>query len=314
MDREFSHDMAGGMSLAEGAQLSGRDAAALERARAFEKRARGTVQHLSQGFPWPTILVFLGVLSGLAAMSALVLTGWFSYWAAIPVNAVLLYYIFTPLHEAVHGNIAGRDVRLKWLESIVGHISGFLLLAPYPGFRALHLHHHANTNDPAEDPDYWVKSDTYLGMVLRALVIQPVYILHLWKIARDPGTKRAFFWEMVYVVSYIPIVLAAYRLGFGNTLMLLWILPGYIGVVLCPIMFDWPVHHPHSGRGRYVDTAVLLFPRPLQGLMDVVFAGHSYHLMHHLYPRLPFYRYGAAWYALKDELTEMSPLVRDFSH
>ncbi len=290
-----------------------RDEAFLARARAFEKRARTVVQSLSGSFPWPTLFVFLGVLAGLAASSALAVSGHLSYWVAVPLNAVLLYYIFTPLHEATHGNIAGRDRRFQWLQAVIGQVSGYLLLAPYPGFRVLHLHHHAHTNDPVEDPDYWVKSETWLGNVLRSLVIQPVYIFHLWKIARDPGTMRAFAWEIVCVVSYIPIVVVAYRLGFGNQLMLLWILAGYIGVVLCPVMFDWPVHHPHSGRGRYVDTAVLLFPRPFQGLMDVLFAGHSYHLVHHLYPRLPFYRYGTAWKALKDDLAGFKPLVRDFS-
>lgn len=131
-------------------------------------------------------------------------------------------------------NIAGRDKRFAWLERFVGHGSGFLLLAPFPGYRVLHLHHHANTNDPAEDPDYWVKSRTWLGSVPRCIVIQPVYIFHLWKLARDPRTRRAFAMEMVYVVAYAGIVFAAFLLGFGKELILLWILPGYVGVVLCP--------------------------------------------------------------------------------
>jgi fatty acid desaturase len=66
------------------------------------------------------------------------------------------YLIFTPLHEAVHETIAGKNSRRVWLERLIGHISGFVLLAPYPGFKALHLHHHQHTNDPVEDPDYWV--------------------------------------------------------------------------------------------------------------------------------------------------------------
>lgn len=192
-------------------------------------------------------------------------------------------------------NIAGRDKRFAWLERFVGHGNGFLLLAPFPGYRVLHLHHHANTNDPAEDPDYWVKSRTWLGSVPRCIVIQPVYIFHLWKLARDPRTRRAFAMEMVYVVAYAGIVFAAFLLGFGKELILLWILPGYVGVVLCPAMFDWPVHHPHTARGRYTDPAILLFPRPFRSFMDFIFCGHTYHLMHHLYPRVPFYRYGAAW-------------------
>lgn len=284
----------------------------LAKARAFEARARSTVQALTTGFPWPTLALFAGVLGGLATVDTLVLADHLSYWIAIPVNAILLYYIFTPLHESVHGNIAGRDHGYLWLEKLVGHVSGFLLLAPYPGFRVLHLHHHANTNDPVEDPDYWVRSPTWLGQFVRCLVIQPVYIAHLWKIARDPRTKWAFVGEMLYVASYFVILLAAFQLGIGKQVLLLWFVPGYIGVVLCPLALDWPVHHPHSTRGRYVDTAVLLFPGPVRLLMNVILSGHAYHLMHHLYPRMPFYRYRKAWEALKDDLLVLHPMVRDF--
>jgi beta-carotene hydroxylase len=289
------------------------DDAYLTRTRAFEKRAQMTIQPLVAHFPWPTILTFVGACLGVIGVAALAVTGYLSWWVAIPVNAILIYFVFTPMHEAVHGNIARGNPRLLWLEVLIGHAGGFLLLAPYSGFRALHLHHHANTNDPDEDPDYWVKSPTWIGQLMRSLVIQPVYILHLWKIARDPHTRRAFAWEMVYLAIYAAIVAAAFRFGVGKEMMLLWILPGYIGMVMCPVMFDWPVHHPHSERGRYADSAILLFPPPFQRIMDFVFCGHSYHLMHHLYPRLPFYHYGTAWDALKDELSTLQPKVREFS-
>lgn len=315
MDREQFQDlaMAGEAPLsAEGASAAERENF-LARARAFEQRARITVQPLTAGFPWPTLLTFLGVYAGVGIVASLTISGYVSYWAAVPVEAVLIYFIFTPLHEATHGNIAGRDRHYVWLEELVGHGSGFLLLAPFPGFRVLHLHHHANTNDPVEDPDYWVRSKTWLGNVLRSMLIQPVYIVHLWKLARDPRTRRAFVWELIYVATYVAIVVAAFRIGIGKQLMLLWILPGYIGVVLCPVMFDWPVHHPHTERGRYTDSAVLLFPRPFRAFMDFIFCGHTYHLIHHLYPRVPFFRYRAAWDALKQDLRALNPKVREFS-
>jgi beta-carotene hydroxylase len=313
MDREISQNltMADDAAIAVAPSTSGSDEF-LTRARAFERHARVAIQPLATGFPWPTVLTFLGVVTSVSLVAMLAAEGHLSWWAAVPINAILIYFIFTPLHEATHGNIAGKNRRLAWLEELIGHVSGFVLLAPFPGFRVLHLHHHANTNDPAEDPDYWVKSPTWIGNVLRSLVIQPVYIAHLWKIARDPRTMRAFVWEMVYVAAYVVIIAAAWLLGFGKELTVLWILPAYIGVVMCPVMFDWPVHHPHSERGRYNDSAILLFPQPFRALMDFVFCGHTYHLIHHLYPRLPFYRYGAAWRALKDELLTLDPKIREF--
>jgi beta-carotene hydroxylase len=283
---------------------------ALSEARGFEKHARSVVQPLTGKFAWRTLVHFVSVLVAVATVAALAVSGQLSYWAAVPVNAVLIYFMFAPLHEATHDNIVGPDSRLKWLTSLIGHVSGFVLLAPYVGFRQLHLHHHSHTNEPEEDPDYWVKSNSYFMVILRCMVIQPVYILHLYKIARDPVIMRAFVWEMVCVFAYILIIVAAYAFGFGNSLLLLWILPGYIGVVMCPLMFDWPVHHPHNEGGRYTDSAVLLFPRPIRRLMDLFFQGHAYHLIHHMYPRLPYYHYGTAYYALEPELAGLGAKVR----
>ena len=288
-------------------------AEALAKARAFEAIARNVLKPLSGRMAWRTVVHFYAVLVGIAAVDALTLSGLMSYWAAVPINAFLIYLIFTPLHEAVHENILPRDGKMRWPETLIGHISGFVLLAPYPGFRALHLHHHQHTNDPVEDPDYFVRSNNYLMAIVKCMAIQPIYIWHLWKIARTPVIMRAFIEEMIYVGSYIAIIAAAYALGHGNELMLLWILPGYIGVVMCPAIFDWPVHHPHTERGRYTDSAILLFPKPIRPVVDFIFCGHAYHLMHHMYPRIPYYDYGTAYYALQHELASVGATVRDFS-
>jgi fatty acid desaturase len=45
--------------------------------------------------------------------------------------------------------------------------------------------------------------------------------------------------------------------------------------------------------------------------MEYAFLGHSYHLMHHLYPRIPFYRYSTAYYALEKEVATVNGKVVD---
>lgn len=293
------------------AQLARDMAISLETARSFEQTGRRVAQSLSGKFAWRSLLWISGVLAGTSLVAWATIAGHLSYWVAVPINALLIYGIFATLHEATHDNIQGRHAGLQWVNHLVGHISGFVLLAPYPGFRALHLHHHQHTNDPVEDPDYWVKDNSYFRVILRCLVIQPIYVWHLWKIARTPRIMRAFVWECVYIASYIPVIAAAFWLGFGKELMLLWILPGYLGVCLCPLMFDWPVHHPHDSKGRYSGTSILLFPKPLRPIMEIAFLGHSYHLMHHLFPRIPFYHYGKAYYALETELKTVNAKVVD---
>jgi beta-carotene hydroxylase len=150
-------------------------------------------------------------------------------------------------------------------------------------------------------------------VILRCLVIQHIYIVHLYKVARSPVIMRAFIYEMICIMAYIAIVAMAYVVGWGTQVMLLWILPGYLGVVLCPLMLDWPVHHPHDSRERYTNSAILLFPTPVRFFMEIVFLGHTYHLMHHLFPRIPFYHYGKAYHALAPELATVGAKVKDLA-
>jgi fatty acid desaturase len=37
-------------------------------------------------------------------------------------------------------------------------------------------------------------------------------------------------------------------------------------------------------------------------LLTPLFIYHNYHLIHHLWPRVPFYRYGAVWRAKREML------------
>ena len=96
---------------------------ALSQARAFEKRARGIVQPLTGKFAWWTLVHFLASFSHRNSRRAGHRRA-FAYWVAAPLNAILIYFMFAPLHEATHDNIVGPDSRLGWLASLIGHVSG----------------------------------------------------------------------------------------------------------------------------------------------------------------------------------------------
>src|SRR5258705_10333090 len=61
--------------------------AALSRARAFEQRARSTVQSLSGKFAWAPVVVFLGILAAGIKIASLAMTRYISFLVAIPLHA-----------------------------------------------------------------------------------------------------------------------------------------------------------------------------------------------------------------------------------
>ena len=254
----------------------------------------------------PTILLAFAVFSGTFAVWAAALSDALPLWAAGAIQTVLAYLAFTPVHEAVHGNIGGSAKR-GWIDEAVGWACGMLLIAPYPAFKTLHLRHHSNTNDPENDPDYWVAGGNPLSVVLRCLTILPHY--HLWVLGQrggqSPALRRVRRVAGVGLVVLIAVMAAFTAAGFGAEVLALWVVPALLATGLLAFAFDWAPHHPHDSRGRFVDTRVILAPG-----LTLLMVGQNYHLIHHLWPRVPFYRYGVLFREIRAELeAKGSPIL-----
>ncbi len=105
---------------------------------------------------WPTVFLAIGIVGSFAAVCTLGTLGIIPLWLGLILNTLILYADQTPLHEACHGNIAGKNSRYLWLNHLVGYACGTILLHEYKAFRYMHLAHHRETNDPELDPDHWV--------------------------------------------------------------------------------------------------------------------------------------------------------------
>jgi len=87
-----------------------------------------------------------------------------------------------------------------------------------------------------------------------------------------------------YVVLFVAAAVLV-AMGHGALVLLLWVLPGCLAIGLLGFAFDWLPHHPHCVQGRYIDTRVVLVPGS-----RVLLLGQDLHAVHHLWPRVPFYR------------------------
>src|SRR6185436_9507529 len=94
---------------------------------------------------------------------------------------LILYLDQTPLHEACHGNIAGKDSNMLWLNHLVGYVCGAILLHEYKAFRYMHLAHHRDTNDTEIDPDHWVAVQRPFRIMFRCFTIVFWYHQYFWK-------------------------------------------------------------------------------------------------------------------------------------
>jgi len=248
---------------------------------------------------WRTLWLGLALPLIWLGSSSLYLTQQIPAGLAFVANTLTAYFAFTVLHEAVHGNIRAGQ-RFRRCEKLLGWLSGALLTVPFPVFRHLHLRHHAHTNDPEQDPDYWVAASSIGGVLLKCSSIVLAYYWHFFKTRpRQPKPHEKKYLrhsQWGFLGLYGLTALAGFSAGWKNTLVLWWG-PAMLAVAALALAFNWLPHHPHLERSRYRHTRILLYPG-----LSWLLAAQNYHLIHHLHPGLPFYRYRQAFHLLQPEL------------
>ncbi len=240
----------------------------------------------------PTLSLFVVAVGGTVALASAAVLGALPLWAAVGGLAVCLYLGFTVLHDAMHGTAH----RSKPVGRALGRICGFLLLAPLPIFRGVHHAHHGHTNDPDRDPDLFV---TWGPAWARPLALAAGLSTYRWffyrhRLWRSPKDLR----EAVLSDALIVLTMASLAaMGFGAWVLWLWLAPVALGAFWLAFAFDYLPHHPHTHRGRYYDTRVM----PGR-VANAVLLGQNYHLIHHLWTTIPWYRYQSVFAEIEDEL------------
>lgn len=246
-------------------------------------------------FAWPTLFLATALPLAWLIVVALAATHQLPLWIAASLALVLAYAAFTPMHDATHRAVARRG----WLNEVAGRLAGLPLLAPFPAFRAMHLAHHRHTNEEGDDPDLWSGSGPRFLLPLRWLTQD----LHYY--ARVVGGKsRLSRLELTEVVLGVTLQVVAglvfLALGEGLTFLLVVLIPSRLATAALAYAFDYLPHRPHtitSKEDRFRATHILA-ERWLTPLMLC----QNFHLVHHLYPAVPFYGYEAVWIDQREEL------------
>ncbi|MEW6474248.1 MAG: fatty acid desaturase [Actinomycetota bacterium] len=213
-------------------------------------------------------------------------------WITVVLHAVAIYVGFTVLHESVH-RLAHRN---RLLNDALGWLAGIPLTVTQPTFRYVHLQHHAKTNEPGEDPDFLVGHGPWWYRPLSFICPLWHYRFHYY--GRRAWKSRAELAAQVGLdVALVVIVGAAVVTGFFGDLAVLWMLPAFLAVGFLAYAFDYLPHRPQDSTERYLDTRV--YPSPV---LNVVLLGQNYHLVHHAWVTVPWFRYQPVFHAVRPDL------------
>ncbi|MEX0971026.1 MAG: fatty acid desaturase [Paracoccaceae bacterium] len=209
----------------------------------------------------------------------------------LPVQGVLLVFLFTLEHECTHNT----PFRSRWLNSVVGHGTGFILLLPFIWFRYFHLAHHKFTNDPANDPELAHPPITNRAHWLRHVSGLPYWLGQIKLIMRLAQGRAA--------APYLPdraktrlqrealIMLAFYALALASLivsplLFWVWILPALLGQPALRL-YLLAEHGDCPQVANMLENTRTTFTTRI---MRFLAWNMPYHAEHHTLPQVPFHR------------------------
>jgi beta-carotene hydroxylase len=269
-----------------------------------ESNALRSAKSLKANIAGWTLLYTTAILIAYACVFATALNSTIELWQATLLNMFIVYFAYTSLHEATHGNIADEDGPFAWLNPVIGVLSCIPMIHNYSLHRTTHLAHHKYTYDPERDADHWVKGSNAFFTLSRCMTIVVAHYRTGWKIniGSEQG-RRALMWGAIQnLATLTPLI---WLIATGRLQEALWIIliPAILGSTLLAFFFDYAVHYPKVGEDRWRRGRIYRASPWLQPIVTTLYVAQNFHQIHHLYPWVPFYRYPALF-------SQIEPLLR----
>ena len=178
----------------------------------------------------PTVLMFLAAI-GIVVLSVLGYWVWqWPQWICFCMNILALHISGTVIHDACH-QAAHRN---RTINAILGHGSALMLVFAFPVFTRVHLQHHANVNDPENDPDHYVSTGGPLWLIAVRFFYHEIFFFkrRLWR-------KNELLEWFISRLIVVTIVFISVQFGFLGYILNFWFVPsGIVGLAL-GLFFDY---------------------------------------------------------------------------
>ncbi|MBS9385075.1 MAG: fatty acid desaturase [Dolichospermum sp. BR01] len=238
----------------------------------------------------PTLLMFLVVVMMLVLSNFGYWLWEWPHWLCFSVNTLALHCSGTVIHDACHQSAH----RHRIVNAILGHCSALILVFAFPVFTRVHLQHHGNVNHPKDDPDHYVSTGGPLWLIAVRFLYHEVFFFQrrLWR----NYELLEWFISRLIVITIVYISVQYHFLGY---ILNFWFIPAFVIGITLGFFFDYLPHRPFVERNRWKNARV--YPGKV---LNILILGQNYHLIHHLWPSIPWYNYQPAYYLMKPLLDE----------
>ncbi len=242
---------------------------------------------------WPTLgLLIAGLLLWITS-TTLYLGDDLPWWITIFLNALASYLLFTVAHDAAHHSAANSSAVNRWMGRLA--VPLFAPHASFPTWRFIHMQHHRFTNhSDGADPDHYTMRGPAWQAPLRWMTVDLWYmVFYVPKLRSRPRQEQ--FEQGIALTLWLGVTVAAIVTGHFVELLVVLYIPCRLSVLFLGWAFDYLPHHglhhkPSEDKLKTTRNRIG-FERSLSPIMLY----QNYHLVHHLHPVVPFYRYIAVW-------------------
>ena len=244
-----------------------------------------------------------GHTGAILLVGGLIAAGVPGWWALLPLQGVLIVFLFTLEHEATHKTPFAHERLNEW----VGRGCGFLLLLPFEWFRYFHLAHHRWTNIEGRDPELaGGKPETFRAWVWHVSGLPYWMSEARLLVALIFGRAKGDYLP----IAALPRIRTEARwmaAGYGLVAISLMVSPLLFWVWLLPVVLGQPAlrlyllaEHGDCPRvaNMFENTRTTITTR----MMRFLAWNMPYHVEHHVYPAVPFHQLPALHKVMQAEL------------
>jgi fatty acid desaturase len=261
-------------------------------------------------------IIWIAAMIGSATIAVAL---WPSWWSA---PFWIIYGVLYGSASDARWHECGHKTAFKtpWMNSVVYHIASFMLMRNPVTWRASHVRHHTDTIIVGRDPEIVAMRPPDLGRIalnLFGLIDVPKFLGRLVLHARgrihpeeamyvrDTERPAVFLAARLHLAIYAVVIVTALAMGSILPLMLVG-LPRLYGA--------W--HHVMTGMLQHLGLAENVSDHRLNTrtvLMNPVsrfiYLNMNYHLEHHMFTMVPYYRLPALHELIKDDVPAPDPSI-----
>lgn len=259
---------------------------------------------------WPTVAMMIVCLSVFFSTVVLAVMGSMPLWVGALINGLIGYLIFSVIHDSIHRSVSSN----QRLNDALGQFS-LLAFSPMVSlglFRWGHIQHHVHASSK-NDPDRWCFEGPKWLLPVRWMFIDAWYFSFVLRSRNATAYKHLKPTLVMMAVTLTAFGVLTY-LGYGWEVLFLWFIPTRITSLTLGFAFFWLPHEPHDTPQSENFTRATTIRKGWEWLLSPVLQYQNFHLIHHLFPRTPFFRNGEMWALLEPELRKYDLAIQhDFA-